>query len=149
MHGLGGECCRYNYVGYFTSSTQGVIHKPILVQYDSWLGHPKTENTKRAITPDRLNQLQIFILGTSNNDTWHNTQVYDLTYFWRSQRSKFKMALLVGMFRLNQLQIFILGTSINDAWHNTQVYDLTYLWRSQRSKFKMALLVGMFRSYLT
>jgi hypothetical protein len=44
-------------------------------------------------------RLQIFIIGTSNKGTWHNPRVFDLTYFWRSKRSKFKTAPLVGTFR--------------------------------------------------
>jgi hypothetical protein len=38
-------------------------------------------------------------LCTFHKDTWHYTQVFYLTYFWRSQRSKFKTAPLVGTFR--------------------------------------------------
>jgi hypothetical protein len=41
----------------------------------------------------------LVIIVTSNKATWHNTRDFDLTYFWRSQRSKFKMAPLVGTFR--------------------------------------------------
>jgi hypothetical protein len=33
-----------------------------------------------------LDQLNIFIIGISNKYTWHNIQVFDLTYCWRSQR---------------------------------------------------------------
>jgi hypothetical protein len=35
--------------------------------------------------------LQTLIIGTSSKDTWHNTRDSDLTYFSRSQRSKFKI----------------------------------------------------------
>jgi hypothetical protein len=52
----------------------------------------------------------MFIIGTSSKDTWHNTWVYDLTYFLRlqrvfdltyflrSQRSKFVWVRQQGMF---------------------------------------------------
>jgi hypothetical protein len=32
--------------------------------------------------------IQICIIGISNKDTWHNTQVFDLNCLWRSQSSK-------------------------------------------------------------
>jgi hypothetical protein len=40
-----------------------------------------------------------FVGQVSNKDTWHNTQVFDFTYFWRSHRSMLKMSPLVGTFR--------------------------------------------------
>jgi hypothetical protein len=40
-------------------------------------------------------------MGISNRYAWHITRVFDLTYFWRSQRSKFKMSQLVCTFLFN------------------------------------------------
>jgi hypothetical protein len=36
-----------------------------------------------------LDHIKIFVIGISSKDTWHNTRVFDLTYFSRSHRSKF------------------------------------------------------------
>jgi hypothetical protein len=61
-------------------------------------------------------QLQIFIIGMSNINKykWHSSQVFVLTYFWRSQRSKLKMPPLVGTFRyyfdLEYSNIVLIGT---------------------------------------
>jgi hypothetical protein len=52
------------------------------------------QRNSEAILAVRL----LVIIGISNKDTWHNTHVFDLTYFWRSQRSKFN-GTVIGMFR--------------------------------------------------
>jgi hypothetical protein len=41
---------------------------------------------------------KFFIIGMSNKDTWHNTTVFYLTYFSRSQRSKFETNYEVDIF---------------------------------------------------
>jgi hypothetical protein len=45
-----------------------------------------------------LDHLQMFIIGSSNKHTWHNTPVFDLTYFSRSQWSKFETNYEVDIF---------------------------------------------------
>jgi hypothetical protein len=53
------------------SPTSDDLTDQISVRSDSWLGHQgaKTENTKSPTTPELLDHLQIFIMGTSNKDT--------------------------------------------------------------------------------
>jgi hypothetical protein len=62
---------------------------PNFGQSDFKYGHQVAilEKQPSAVTPElMLYHLQILIIGTSNKDTWHNTWVFDLTYFSRSQR---------------------------------------------------------------
>jgi hypothetical protein len=82
----------------------------------------------------------IFIMETSSEDTLHITQVLDLTYFSRSQRSNFDnfydvLQLLNYWADLNQ--IFILHTSNKNTSHITRVFHLNYFSRSQRSNFEI------------
>jgi hypothetical protein len=46
--------------------------------------------------PPTSHRLQILVMGTSNKDTWHDTQVFDLTYFSRSQKLKFEKPLIIN-----------------------------------------------------
>jgi hypothetical protein len=51
----------------------------ILVQSGSWFGHQgaKTINKKCYNSGTNSSIIQIFIIGISNKDTLHNTQVFD------------------------------------------------------------------------
>jgi hypothetical protein len=65
----------------------------------SWPGGHLGKATKCSYSWTKcLDHLQILIIGTSNKDTWHNTWVFDLTYFSRSQRSKFETKYEVDVF---------------------------------------------------
>jgi hypothetical protein len=74
-----------------------------------------------------------FIIGTSNKDTWHTTRVFDLTYFWRSQRSKFKTAPLVCTFRFNLTQNITL-------WEHVARHHLCFYQISAQSDFKLTVI---------
>jgi hypothetical protein len=52
----------------------------ISVRSDSWLGHQRAINTISATTPERLDQLQIVIMGTSNKLlSWvHLIRIHDI-----------------------------------------------------------------------
>jgi hypothetical protein len=70
-------------------------------------------------------------------DTWHtgNTWVFDLTYFWRSQRSKFKMAPLAGTFHYyNYLTKNILTLCL--VCEHISSHHLRFYQTSARSEFK-------------
>jgi hypothetical protein len=47
----------------------------------------------------RLDHLQIFIIVASNKDTWHDTQVFDLTYFFKGTEVKVQNGTNIGTFR--------------------------------------------------
>jgi hypothetical protein len=68
------------------------------------------EKKTKCYSPELLwlDQLQIFIIGISNKYAWHNTQVFDLTYFCRWQRSKFKRHVLL-LFDLEYSNIVLIG----------------------------------------
>jgi hypothetical protein len=75
------------------------------MQSDFKYGHQVAilENQQSAITPELwLDHLQIFIMGTStcNKDTWHDTQVFDLTYmyFLKVTGVKVQNSTNIGMF---------------------------------------------------
>jgi hypothetical protein len=53
----------------------------------------RTSNWKR----NKVLLLLTLIIDTSSEDTWHHTMVSDLTFFSRSQTSKFKMSPLVAI----------------------------------------------------
>jgi hypothetical protein len=58
---------------------------------------PKTQ-TILGLLNKWLDHLQIVIIGKYNKDTWHNIGFFYLTYFWKSQRSRFKTLPLLARF---------------------------------------------------
>jgi hypothetical protein len=68
------------------------------------------------------------------------TQVFDLTYFSRSQRSNFDNrydVLQLLYYWVDLHPIFILHTSNKDTSYITRVFPLTYFSRSQTSNFEI------------
>jgi hypothetical protein len=60
---------------------------------------PSWKTNKVLITPELMvDHLQIFIIGTSNGDAWHDTQVFDLTYFLKVTEVKVQNGTNIGTF---------------------------------------------------
>jgi hypothetical protein len=89
------KLCAYVSPGQMTRQTK--VRSDLILDFATRGPKPKTQKVLWLLNK-WLDQPQIFIRGVSSKDAWHNTRVFDLTYLWRSQRSKFEMALLVGTF---------------------------------------------------
>jgi hypothetical protein len=96
----------------------GVTHRPNFgpVWFLAW--PPGGQNQKRKCYDSWTNSLQIVIIGTSNNDTWHTTRVFDSTYFWRLQ--------LIGQSSKSDITPELMAGSSQSFYHryNSRIHDI-------------------------
>ena len=83
---------------------------------------------------------EIFTVDTSDEVTWHNTRVFDLTYFSRSQRSNSKISPKVARLLTSESRKLKLGVWMsydNMTWHTKNHRNLTYFLGSRRPSLKI------------
>jgi hypothetical protein len=80
------KLCTYIPLGHMTYQTK--FQSDLILGLATRGPKLKTQKVLRLLIK-WLDHPLIFIRGISSKDTWHNTRVFDLTYFWRSQRSNF------------------------------------------------------------
>jgi hypothetical protein len=77
----------------------GVIslyHIPLLPKH--YLPYTHRQQTASHLGAYATPCVALVIKGISNKDTWHDTHVFDLTFFWSSQRSKHFVTIWPRMF---------------------------------------------------